>query len=75
MCIRDRDKGGSSGSGSSVVRYTISVIQSAGGSISPSTTSVARGSGKSFTITPDEGYVIADVRVDGRSVGAVSSYT
>ena len=69
------DKGGSSGSGSSVVRYTISVIQSAGGSISPSTTSVARGSGKSFTITPDEGYVIADVRVDGRSVGAVSSYT
>ena len=29
----------------------------------------------SFTITPDSGYEIADVLVDGTSVGAVSSYT
>lgn len=28
-----------------------------------------------FTITPDEGYVIADVKVDGESVGKVDTYT
>ena len=31
--------------------------------------------GKTFTIRPMRGYVIADVLVDGVSVGAVSEYT
>ena len=30
---------------------------------------------RTFTITANEGYVISDVLVDGKSVGAVSSYT
>ncbi len=33
------------------------------------------GGDRTFTITPDDGYVISDVRIDGQSVGAVGSYT
>ena len=36
---------------------------------------VPKGESKTFTITPDSGYHIKDVLVDGRSVGAVSTYT
>lgn len=36
---------------------------------------MVRGSSKTFTITPDAGYVIEDVLVDGESVGAVDKYT
>ena len=47
-----------------------------GGSITPSgNVSVRMGADQTFTITPDGGYAIADVKVDGRSVGAVRSYT
>ena len=67
---------GSTGGGTSTTtRYTITVTQSEGGKISPSTTSVTKGSDKTFTITADDGYKISDVLVDGKSVGAVSSYT
>jgi hypothetical protein len=33
------------------------------------------GTGKLFTITPDAGYHIVDVLVDGVSIGATTSYT
>ena len=47
-----------------------------GGTISPSgTSSVNKGGRKTFTITPKTGYRIADVIVDGESMGAVSNYT
>jgi hypothetical protein len=47
-----------------------------GGSILPSgSVTVNYGDLKSFTITPDKGYKISDVKVDGKSVGAVSTYT
>ena len=36
---------------------------------------VPKGESKTFTITPDSGYHIKDVLVDGKSVGAVSTYT
>ena len=55
--------------------YTITVTQTSGGKISPSTTSVRKGSDKTFTITANDGYKISDVLVDGKSVGAVSTYT
>jgi hypothetical protein len=55
--------------------YTITASAGAGGTISPSgAVSVTSGSGKTFAITPNSGYLVSDVAVDGRSVGAVSSY-
>ncbi len=54
----------------------IAVSAGAGGSISPSgIIRVNYGGSQSFTITPDVGYAIADVLINGTSVGAVSSYT
>ena len=57
--------------------FTISPSAGAGGSISPAVvqTVASGGSSPAFTITPSGGYHIADVLVDGSSVGAVGSYT
>lgn len=55
--------------------FTITVVQSAHGTITPGTTNVFPGSTQSFTISPDIGYQVVDVLVDGISVGAVTSYT
>ncbi|MBU5435614.1 S-layer homology domain-containing protein [Pseudoflavonifractor sp. MSJ-37] len=68
--------GGSSGGGSgSVSSYIIKATAGANGSISPNgTISVSRGADKTFSIKADAGYEIADVRVDGVSVGAVRTY-
>jgi len=56
--------------------YTISASAGRGGSISPSgAVSVSKGTSKTFTITPNTGYRISRVLVDGRSVGHVSSHT
>ena len=65
-----------SSGGSGTTRYTITASAGEGGSISPEgSVRVRRGSDRTFTITPDEGYQISDVLVDGESVGAVDSYT
>ncbi len=56
--------------------YTISASAGAGGSISSAgDNTVAQGENLSLTLTPNSGYHVADVLVDGVSVGAVSSYT
>lgn len=70
------DVGGSSGGGSgSVSSYIIKAAAGANGSISPNgTISVSRGADKTFSIKANAGYEIADVRVDGVSVGAVQTY-
>ena len=56
--------------------YYIDASAGQGGPISPNgRVSVAAGSSRTFTIAAGERYEIADVLVDGVSVGAVSSYT
>ena len=58
------------------VMHTITPSVTPGGSISPSgAQTVMDGGDKTFTITPDPGYHVLDVLVDGVSVGAVTSYT
>ena len=47
-----------------------------GGSIFPSgSVKVNQGDAQSFTITPNMGYHIKDVKVDGAAMGPISSYT
>ncbi|MFA6257886.1 MAG: immunoglobulin-like domain-containing protein [Candidatus Paceibacterota bacterium] len=54
----------------------VSVASTAGGTVTPAgTTPVNSGSSQSYTITPNTGYHIANVLVDGSSVGAVLNYT
>ena len=56
--------------------YTITVTAGKGGTISPSgSVRVREGGSLALTITPDKGYVVSSVKVDGKSVGAVKSYT
>ena len=69
---------GGSGStgGSGYSYYTIKATAGAGGSISPSgNVSVREGRDQTFTITPDKGYAVANVKIDGKSIGAAKSYT
>ena len=56
--------------------YTIKATAGDGGAVSPSgDVRVREGRDQTFTITPDEDHVIADVKIDGKSIGAVESYT
>jgi hypothetical protein len=62
--------------GASESAFTITASAGTGGSISPSgALSVSSGTGKTFAITPNAGYRVADVLVDGASVGAVATYS
>lgn len=56
--------------------YTIKASAGANGTISPAGwCSVVENGSQTFTFTPDKGYTVAKVLVDGKSVGAVKSYT
>jgi len=58
------------------ITYSITTSAGSGGSISPlGTVKIKYGDSKTFTIIPNSGYKISNVKVDGVSVGAVSSYT
>jgi hypothetical protein len=61
-----------------ILKYTITVTAGANGTITPGTKTVNYGDSPTFTITPNTGYKIVDVKVDGVSnAGAVAagSYT
>lgn len=74
------DGGGNAGADSSHANFTIAgwtVTASAGpnGSVlPPGATGVADGATPSYAITPAAGYMVADVLVNGASVGAVTSH-
>ena len=66
----------SSGGGWYDSYYTIKATAGTGGSISPSgSVSVREGRDQTFTITPDKSYAVSNVKIDGKSIGAVKSYT
>ena len=59
-----------------LIEFTITATAGAGGSITPSgSVLVDYGNDQVFTITPDADYKVADVLVDGSSVGAITEYT
>ena len=64
------------GHGNSHNYRIIRVTVRGNGSVSPSGwADVPIGGDQTFTITPDKGYAVAKVLIDGQSVGAVTSYT
>ncbi len=75
--LRNSGTGGNEGGGGSGHSYyTIKATAGTGGSISPSgNVSVREGGDQAFTITPDKGYAVANVKIDGKRIGAVKSYT
>lgn len=62
-------------SSSDTTYYSIQARQTEGGYISPSGSSVSEHSNHTVNIRPYDGYKVDDVYVDGKSVGAVESYT
>lgn len=79
--VRAHDAAGNVGEDVSDLDFTIDqwiITASAGsnGSITPSgAVGVAQGASQAFTITPSTGYHVADVLVDGSSIGAVTTHT
>jgi hypothetical protein len=62
-------------SSTTTASYTIAATAYANGSISPAgTTTLASGTSKTYSIIPAAGYKVSSVKVDGVSVGAVTSY-
>lgn len=60
---------------SAVTQFTLTASAGTNGSISPGSVTVNEGANQTFTFTPNSGYHVADVLVDGVSVGAVNTYT
>ncbi len=64
------------GGGGGNQTFTLTAFAGTHGAISPSgLVFVNAGASQSFTITPDSGFSVADVLVDGASVGALTSFT
>jgi|GEM_PF-6163083 len=56
--------------------YTVTATAGSGGSISPNgSVSVTAGSNQTFTITPNSGYRINSITVDGVDQGTITTYT
>jgi YVTN family beta-propeller protein len=56
--------------------FTITASSDTNGSVTPTgVTTVNYGGSQTYTITPNAGYSISDVQVDGVSQGAIGSYT
>jgi hypothetical protein len=55
-------------------QHTITVTQGSNGVIAPGTTAVNDGASQTFSITPNNGYHVLNVVVDGSSKGAVTSW-
>ena len=76
VVVNSNNNGGNNGGGTVSSSFVIKASAGNGGIISPSgNVSVKRGDDQTFVINPVNGYRIADVIVDGKSVGAVSLYT
>lgn len=67
--------GGGGGGTPAPIVYTVKATAGYGGSITPKSATIETGGSETFTITPNVGFVISDVLVNGKSIGAVSSYT
>ena len=68
--------GGGGGGAATTASYKITATAGIGGTISPGGTTTVSAAGQlTYTIKANEGYYIADVKVDGSEVTATTSYT
>jgi hypothetical protein len=58
-----------------IATYTVTASAGANGAVTPASQMVYENDNAAVTITADPGYHVADVLVDGTSVGSVTSYT
>lgn len=59
-----------------LVKYTITGSSGTGGTISPAgIITLSHGSDQTYTISPETGFEITDVKVDGSSMGKAAAYT
>lgn len=63
------------GTGGTIAAQGTSGNQATNGTATVSTVSVTQGGSQTFTITPQAGYTIAGVTVDGATKGAITTYT
>lgn len=71
----EKESSGGGGGSSTTTYYDIAVTSEGNGDVDPDgTVSVAKYGSQTFTFTPDAGYEVSDVLVNGTSVGAVVSY-
>ena len=74
--LRVTDKVEKASSAGTTNYYVVHTYVGAGGTVEPDGSVMVRsGSDRTFTITPDAGYEVADVVVNHKSLGAVTSYT
>ena len=67
---------GGGGGSTTTTKYKITVTEGKNGSITPNgVVKVEKGEDQTFKIKAEKGYEIADILVDGKSVGAVAKYT
>lgn len=57
-----------------IEKIYVSVVSNVGGTITPGSQIVSQGQEITYQITPQSGYKISDVKVDGISQGPISSY-
>ncbi len=71
-----KSSGAGGGGSSATTKYTITVKVGKNGTVSPSgNVKVEEGEDQKFVFSASKGYEVEDVLVDGKSVGAVTSYT
>lgn len=76
VVVSYKKKSTGNGGSSSTTTYKITVTEGKNGSITPNgVVKVEKGEDQTFKIKAEKGYEIADVLVDGKSVGAVAKYT
>jgi Zn-dependent metalloprotease len=60
----------------SIASYSVNAVAGSGGRITPSgSIEVSQGASQSFTLTPDRGYAVQHLLVDGVSLGALKEYS
>lgn len=68
-------RGGGGGGGGLTQKYTVTVLDTEHGKAEVSQKEVLSGNSVTITATPDDGYVVSDMLINGKSVGNNAVYT